>query len=42
MNVVTTWMMFKVPVSTLIYTATTGLGEMLILGLIYGVFLKPF
>jgi hypothetical protein len=42
MSVITTWMMFTVPISTLLYTAITGLIEMLIIGIIYGLFLKPF
>jgi len=42
MSVVTTWMMFTVPTITLLYLAATGLIEMLILGTIYGLFLKPF
>ena len=35
------WMMFAVPVKTLIYTVVAGLGEMLILGLLYGIALRP-
>ena len=42
MSVASNWMMYKVPVKTLLYTVTTGLVEMLILGLIYGGFLKPW
>ncbi len=42
MSVLTTWMMFKVPITTLLYIAVTGLIEMLIIGIIYGIFLKPF
>jgi hypothetical protein len=42
MSVASNWMMFKVPVATLLYTLLTGLGEMLILGVIYGFFLKPW
>ena len=42
MSVVSSWMMFNVPINTLLYTAATGLIEMLIIGIIYGVFLKPF
>ncbi len=42
MSVASNWMMFKVPVATLLYTLLTGLGEMLILGIIYGFFLKPW
>ncbi|MEI8199509.1 MAG: hypothetical protein WCG21_05585 [Eubacteriales bacterium] len=36
------WMMFEVSVRTLFYTLITGLGEMLIIGMLYGWFLKPF
>lgn len=41
MSVASQWMMFNVPDSTLLYTLITGLGEMLILGLLYGGLLKP-
>ena len=41
MYVVTQWMMFNVPVATLLYTLIAGLGEMLILGILYGLVLKP-
>ncbi len=40
MNIVTTWMTLKIPVKTLIYTGITGLLEMMVIGLIYGLFLK--
>lgn len=36
------WMMFKVPVKTLLYTLLTGLGEMFIIGILYGLFLEPW
>ena len=36
MQVVSQWMMYVVPVRALLYTLLAGLGEMLILGLIYG------
>lgn len=42
MSSASNWMMFKVPVTTLIYNLVAGLIEMLILGLIYGGFLKPW
>lgn len=42
MSVASNWLMFKVPAATLLYTLLTGLGEMLILGIIYGFFLKPW
>jgi hypothetical protein len=35
------WVMFKVPVEALLYSLVTGLGEMLILGVLYGLTLKP-
>jgi hypothetical protein len=37
MSVVSQWMMFKVPIKTLFYNLVTGLGEMLILGILYGI-----
>ncbi|MBN1699914.1 MAG: hypothetical protein JW881_20565 [Spirochaetales bacterium] len=42
MSAVSSWMMFNVPITTLLYTAATGLVEMLIIGIIFGAFLKPF
>jgi hypothetical protein len=41
MNVASQWMMFEVPLKTLLYTLLAGLGEMLILGLLYGLALRP-
>ena len=41
MGVVSTWMMFNVPAGTLLYTLAGGLGEMLILGIVYGATLRP-
>jgi hypothetical protein len=41
MSVASQWMMFKVPVKALLYTLLTGLGEMLILGILYGLTLNP-
>ena len=35
------WVMFKIPMQTLLYTLVTGFGEMLILGVLYGLTLKP-
>jgi hypothetical protein len=35
------WVMFNVPVEALLYSLLTGLGEMLILGVLYGLNLKP-
>ena len=36
------WMMFKVPCRAIVYTVLAGLGEMLLLGILYGLFLKPW
>jgi hypothetical protein len=41
MSAASQWMMFKVPVNTLLYSLLTGLGEMLILGILYGLTLRP-
>ena len=41
MQVGTQWMMFSIPPSTLLYTLAFGLAEMLVLGLLYGLTLKP-
>jgi hypothetical protein len=35
------WMMFNVPIEALFYSLIAGLGEMLILGILYGLILKP-
>jgi hypothetical protein len=35
------WVMFKVPREALLYSLVTGLGEMLVLGVLYGLTLKP-
>ena len=35
------WVMFKVPLKTLLYILAAGLGEMLVLGVLYGLTLKP-
>ena len=35
------WVMFKVPAQAVAYSLVTGLAEMLILGLLYGLTLKP-
>lgn len=35
------WVMFKVPVEAVLYSLVTGLGEMLVLGVLYGLTLKP-
>jgi hypothetical protein len=41
MYVASQWVMFTVPVGTLLYPLVAGLGEMLILGVLYGLTLKP-
>lgn len=41
MGVASQWMMFKMPMRALLYTLIAGLGEMLILGILYGLVLQP-
>ncbi len=41
MSAASQWMMYKIPVKTLLYSLATGLGEMLILGILYGLTIKP-
>ena len=41
MYVASQWVMFNVPVKALLYSLVTGLGEMLILGVFFGLTLKP-
>ena len=41
MNTASQWMMFKVPLRTLLYSLVMGLGEILILGVLYGLTLEP-
>jgi hypothetical protein len=41
MQVATQWMMFNIPANTLLYVLVYGLAELLVLGLLYGVTLKP-
>ncbi len=41
MSVASQWMMYTVPVKTLFYALVTGLAEMLVLGVVYGLALKP-
>ena len=41
MYVATQWMMFDVSLEILLYTLLAGLGEMLILGILYGLALQP-
>ena len=35
------WMKFNLPVGASIYSLVAGLGEMMILGMLYGLVLKP-
>ena len=42
MHVASQWMMFNVPIRALFYTLITGLCEMLVLGILYGLTLIPF
>jgi hypothetical protein len=41
MSAASQWMMFNVPVEAVLYSLVAGLGEMLMLGLLYGLTLKP-
>jgi hypothetical protein len=41
MNTASQWVMFNVPIEALSYSLVTGLGETLILGMLYGLTLKP-
>lgn len=41
MSAATHWVTFDVPATTLFYTLVTGLGEMLVLGVLYGLTLRP-
>ena len=41
MSVASNWMMFNIPVKALLYTLVTGLGEMLVIGILYGLVLIP-
>jgi hypothetical protein len=41
MSVISGWMMFNIPIGASLYTLITGLCEMLILGIFYGLTLKP-
>jgi len=41
MSVASGWMMSNVTVGALLYTLVTGLGEMLVLGILYGLTLRP-
>ena len=41
MSAASQWVMFKVPAGAVAYSLVTGLAEMLILGVLYGLTLKP-
>lgn len=41
MHAASQWVMFNVPLTALLYSIVSGLGEMLILGGLYGLTLKP-
>lgn len=41
MSTASQWMMFRVPAKASLYSLAAGLGEMLILGALYGLTLKP-
>jgi uncharacterized membrane protein len=41
MSVASQWMMFEVPARTLLYSLVSGLAEMLLLGVLYGLTLSP-
>ena len=42
MHVASQWMMFNVPIRALLYTLLTGLFEMLVIGILYGLTLISF
>lgn len=41
MSVASQWMMYDIPARCLLYTAIAGLGEMLVLGVLFGLTLRP-
>lgn len=41
MSAASQWVMFRIPAAALFYALVTGLGEMLILGVLYGLTLQP-
>ena len=41
MSAASTWVMFTIPSNTIYYNLLTGLGEMLVLGILYGLTLRP-
>jgi hypothetical protein len=42
MGGVSSWMMFTLPAKTLLYIISSGFLEMLALGMLYGIFVRPF
>jgi hypothetical protein len=42
MSVLSNWMMYSIPIISLLYSLFTGLGEMLVLGILYGLLLAPW
>jgi hypothetical protein len=42
MYAASTWMMYRVPDQTIVYILITGLIEMMVLGVLFGLKLKPF
>ena len=41
MSAAAEWLMYKIPVRTLLYRLVTGLAELLVLGILLGLFLRP-
>jgi len=41
MGVISQWMMYTVPVDALLYSLAAGLAEMLVLGLLFGLVVRP-
>lgn len=41
MAAASTWVMFTIPLNTILYNLFAGLGEMLVLGILYGMTLRP-
>jgi hypothetical protein len=41
MSAASQWVMFRVPAKALLYSLVAGFGEMLLLGVLYGLTLKP-
>jgi len=41
MSAASQWMMYAIPIKSLLYTVIAGSGEMLVLGILYGLTLHP-